>query len=179
MLFRSFQNLEKEIENTGLPINGNNFWISLYLSPVFQNDLDFSIRYNRSISNEYISDGIGDRIKIQLGNKFNLFSNAMTLKYHVSIDGYMNRKNGYALTPIERYPVHQPELASLENLWVPSFTAICFVKNVEISYAMHHLTNIIDDYLNRSYDSNQIVFNKYYPSVTRLASLAIKWNFYN
>ena len=73
----------------GLPTKGNNFWISLYLSPVFQNDLDFSIRYNRSISNEYISDGIGDRIKIQHGNKFNLFSNAMTLKYHVSIDGYM------------------------------------------------------------------------------------------
>ena len=175
----AFQNFKREFNHMGLPTKGNNFWISLYVSPIFQNDLDFSIRYNRSISNEYISDGIGDRIKILLGNKFNLFQNAMTLKYHVSIDGYMNRKNGYSLTPIERYPVHQPELASLENMWVPSFTAICFVKNVEISYAMHHLTNIIDDYLNRSYDSNQIVFNKYYPSVTRLASLAIKWNFYD
>ena len=163
----------------GLPNEGNNLWISLYLSPVFQNDLEFSIRYNRSMSNEYINDGIGGRMKIQLGNKFNLFSNAMTLKYHISIDGYMNRRNGYALTPIERYPVHQPEQALLENLWVPSFTVTSFIKNVEISYAMHHLTNIIDDYLNRSYDSNQIVFNKYYPSVTRLASLAIKWNFYN
>ena len=163
----------------GLPTKGNNFWISLYLSPVFQNDLDFSIRYNRSISNEYISDGIGDRIKIKLGNKFNLFSNAMTLKYHVSIDGYMNRKNGYALTPIERYPVHQLESASLVNLWIPSFTVTSFVKNVEISYTMYHLTNILDDSLSRNYDSNQIVFNKYYPSVTRLASLAIKWKFYN
>ena len=95
------------------------------------------------------------------------------------MDGYMNRKNGYALTPIERYPVHQPELASLENLWVPSFTAICFVKNVEISYAMHNLTNIINDYLSRNYGSNEIVFNKFYPSVSRLASLAIKWNFYD
>ena len=175
----AFQNFAREFNHMGLPAKGNNFWISFYLSPVFQNDLDFSIRYNRSISNEYISDGIGDRLKIQLGNKFNLFSNAMTLKYHVSIDGYMNRKNGYALTPIERYPVHQPEPASLENLWIPSFTAICFVKNVEISYEMHHLTNIINDYLSRNYDSNEIVFNKYYPSVTRLASLAIKWNFYN
>ena len=120
-----------------------------------------------------------ERMKIQLGNNFNLFSNAMTLKYHVSLDGYMNIKNEYALTPIERYPVHQSEQAPLENLWVPSFTVTCFVKNVEISYALHHLTNIIDDYLNRSHDSNQIVFNKYYPSVNRLASLAIKWNFYN
>ena len=118
-------------------------------------------------------------MKIQLGNKFNLFSNAMTLKYHVSIDGYMNRRNGYALTPIERYPVHQSEQALLENLWVPSFTVTSFIKNVEISYAMHHLTNIIDDYLNHSYSSNQIVFNEYYPSVNRLVSLAIKWNFYN
>ena len=76
--------------------------------PCFSNDLEFSIIYNRSISNEYINDGIGDRIKIELGNKFNLFSNAMTIKYHVSMDGYMNRKNGYALNPIDRYPVHQP-----------------------------------------------------------------------
>ena len=173
------QNFEREIDHMGLPTKGNNLWISFYLSPVFQNDLEFSIRYNRSISNEYINDGIGDRMKIQLGNKFNLFSNAMTLKYHVSIDGYINRKSGYALTPIERYPVHQLEQASLENLWVPSLTVTSFVKNVEISYEMHHLTNIIDDYLNRSYNSNQIVFNKYYPSVTRLASLAIKWNFLN
>ena len=103
----------------------------------------------------------------------------MTLKYHVSIDGYMNRKSGYDLTPIERYPVHQSEQSSLENLWVPSLTVTSFVKNVEISYTMHHLTHIIDDYLNRSYDNNQIVFNKFYPSVTRLASLAIKWNFLN
>ena len=175
----AFQNFEREFNHMGLPTKGNNFWISLYLSPVFQNDLDFSIRYNRSISNKYISDGIGDRMKIQLGNKFNLFSNALTLKYHVSIDGYMNRKSGYDLTPIERYPVHQSEQSSLENLWVPSLTVTSFVKNVEISYTMHHLTNIIDDYLNRSYDSNQIVFNKYYPSDTRLASLAIKWNFLN
>jgi hypothetical protein len=175
----AFQNFERKIDQMGLPTKGNNLWMSLYLSPVFQNDLEFSIRYNRSISREYINDGIGDRMKIQLGNKFNLFSNAMTIKYHVSMDGYMNRKNGYALNPIERYPVYQPEQASLKNLWIPSFTVTSFVKNVEISYAMHHLTNIIDDYLNRSYDSNQIVFNKYYPSVTRLASLAIKWNFYN
>ena len=175
----AFQNFEREIDHMELPTKGNNLWISAYLSPIFQNDLEFSIRYNRSISNEYINDGIGDRMKIQLGNKFNLFSNAMTLKYHVSIDGYMNRKSGYDLTPIERYPVHQSEQSSLENLWVHSLTVTSFVKNVEISYTMHHLTNIIDDYLNRSYDSNQIVFNKYYPSVTRLASLAIKWNFYN
>ena len=175
----AFQNFEREFNHNGLPTKGNNFWISLYLSPVFQNDLDFSIRYNRSISNEYISDGIGDRIKIQFGNKFNLFSNAMTLKYHISIDGYMNRKNEYALTPIERYPIYQSEQAQLKNLWVPSFTVKCLVKNVEISYAMYNLINIIDDFLNRSYDSNQIVFNKYYPSVTRLASLAIKWNFHN
>ena len=103
----------------------------------------------------------------------------MCIRDSVSIDGYMNRKSGYDLTPIERYPVHQSEQSSLENLWVPSLTVTSFVKNVEISYAMHHLTNIIDDYLNRSYDSNQIVFNKYYPSDTRLASLAIKWNFLN
>ena len=175
----AFQNFKREINHMGLPNEGNNLWISLYLSPVFQNDLEFSIRYNRSISNEYINDGIGQRIKIQLGNKFNLFSKSMTLKYHGSLDGYVNRKNGYALSPIDRYPVYQPEQASLENLWIFSFTFTSFVKNVEISYAMHHLTNIIDDYLNRSYDSNQIIFNKYYPSATRLASLAIKWNFLN
>jgi len=175
----AFQNFEKEIYHMELPTKGNNLWISFYLSPVFQNDLEFSIRYYRSISNDYINDGIGERMKIQLGNNFNLFSNAMTLKYHISIDGYMNRKNEYALTPIERYPIYQSEQAQLKNLWVPSFTVKCLVKNVEISYAMYNLINIIDDFLNRSYDSNQIVFNKYYPSVTRLASLAIKWNFYN
>ena len=175
----AFQNLKREIDNMGLPTKGNNFWISFYLSPVFQNDLEFSIRYNKSISNKYINDGIEDRMKIQFSNCFNLFSNAMTLKYYVSIDGYINRKNEYALTPIERYPVHQPEQSPLENLWIPSFTLICFVKNVEFSYEMYHLTNIIDDYLNRNYDSNQIVFNQYYPSLTRLASLAIKWNFYD
>ena len=91
----------------------------------------------------------------------------------------MNRKNEYALTLIERYPIRQLEQASLEDLWIPSFNIMCTVKNVEISYRMHHLTNIIDDYLNRNYDSYQIVFNEYYPSDTRLASLAIKWNFYN
>ncbi|MEL0174658.1 MAG: hypothetical protein VW904_07970, partial [bacterium] len=74
----AFQNFERKIDQMGLPTKGNNLWMSLYLSPVFQNDLEFNIRYNRSISREYINDGIGDRMKIQLGNKFNLFSNAMT-----------------------------------------------------------------------------------------------------
>ena len=175
----AFQKLEREINNMGLPVKGNNFWISFYASHVFQNDLEFSIRYNKSINNDYVNDGNGDRIKIKLGNNFELFSKSMILKYRVSIDGYMNRKNEYALTLIERYPIRRLEQVSIEDLWIPSFNIICVVKNVEISYRMHHLTNIIDDYLNRNYDSNQIVFNEYYPSDIRLASLAIKWNFHN
>ena len=162
----------------GLPTKGNNLWISLYLSPVFQNDLELSIRYNRSMSNEYINDGIGDRMKIQLGNDFNLFSNAMSVHYLFSIDGYMKRTTEYALTPVERYPLKQVDSIQLQDLWVPSFTIKSFIKNVEITYKMNHVKNIINDYLGKE-NSEQIIFNKFYPSVVRLASLSITWNFLN
>ena len=174
----AFQNFEREIDHMGLPTKGNNLWISLYLSPVFQNDLELSIRYNRSMSNEYINDGIGDRMKIQLGNNFNLFSNAMSVHYLFSIDGYMKRTTEYALTPVERYPLKQVDSIPLQDLWVPSFTIKSFIKNVEITYEMNHIKNIINDYLGKE-NSEQIIFNKFYPSVVRLASLSITWNFLN
>ena len=58
----------------------------------------------------------------------------MALKYHVSIDGYMNRKNEYDLTPIERYPIRKSEQAQLKNLWIPSFTITCFVQKLMNQY---------------------------------------------
>ena len=130
------------------------------------------------MSNEYINDGIGDRMKIQLGNNFNLFSNAMSIHYLFSVHGYMRRTTEYALTPVERYPLKQVDSTPLQDLWVPSFTIKSFIKNVEITYEMNHVKNIINDYLGKE-NREQIIFNKFYPSVVRLASLSIAWNFLN
>ena len=174
----AFKNFERDIDHMGLPTKGNNLWISLYLSPVFQNDLELSIRFNRSITNEYINDGIGDRMRIRVGNNFNLFSNAMSVHYLFSVDGYMKRTTEYALTPVERYPLKQVDSIPLQDLWVPSFTIKSFIKNVEITYEMNHVKNIINDYFGKE-NSEQIIFNKFYPSVVRLASLSITWNFLN
>ena len=174
----AFKNFERDIDHMGLPTKGNNLWISLYLSPVFQNDLELSIRFNRSITNEYINDGIGDRMRILVGNNFNLFSNAMSVHYLFSVDGYMKRTTEYALTPVERYPLKQVDSIPLQDLWVPSFTIKSFIKNVEITYEMNHVKNIINDYFGKE-NSEQIIFNKFYPSVVRLASLSITWNFLN
>tara|TARA_B100000927_G_scaffold277326_1_gene258848 strand:+ start:1271 stop:2848 length:1578 start_codon:yes stop_codon:yes gene_type:complete len=174
----AFKNFERDIDHMGLPTKGNNLWISLYLSPVFQNDLELSIRFNRSITNEYINDGIGDRMRILVGNNFNLFSNAMSVHYLFSVDGYMKRTTEYALTPVERYPLKQVDSIPLQDLWVPSFTVKSFIKNVEITYEMNHVKNIINDYFGKE-NSEQIIFNKFYPSVVRLASLSITWNFLN
>ena len=53
------------------------------------------------------------------------------------------------------------------------------VKNVEINYEMNNVLNIIYDSLGKRYNDNQIIFNQYYPSASRMASLSIKWSFLN
>ena len=41
----------------------------------------------------------------------------------------------------------------------------------------NNLTNIIYDYLGSDEQDNNIQFNPYFPSMRRLASLSIKWDF--
>ena len=161
----------------GLPKNGFNGWISFDFNHSFSNDLFIHIRYSLIENSDYVVDGVRDRLKIKVGNDFRLFSNAMSVHYSFSLDGYLNRENEYSLSPVEKFPFKEDKISELEDIWIPYFNLKCVVKNVEINYKMNNVLNIIYDSLGKTYKGDQIIFNQFYPNASRLASLSIKWSF--
>ena len=175
----AFYKINRKSTYMGLPKNGFNKWISFYVNHSFSNDLFIHFRYSLIDNSDYVSDGIKNRLKIKVGNNFRLFSNAMSVHYSISLDGYLNRENEYSLSPVEKFPFKKDQISELKDLWIPYFHLKCVVKNVEITYEMNNVLNIIYDSLGKSYNDNQIIFNQYYPNASRMASLSIKWSFLN
>ena len=163
----------------GLQKYGFNNWVSFYVNHHFTNDLFLHIGYSLVDNSDYVSDGIKNRLKIKIGDNFRLFSNSMSIHYSISLDGYLNRENEYSLSPVEKFPFKAGQISELKDLWIPYFHLKCVVKNVEITYGMNNVLKIIYDSLGKSYNDNQIIFNQYYPSASRVASLSIKWSFLN
>ena len=128
-------------------------------------------------SNNYITDGIEDRVKINFNNHFNLFSRAMGVQTSLSFSGFINRYSDYVLSPTEQYPIKIDSQETLENIWLIDFSILCTVKNLQIKYEMNNLANIIYDYLGGNKQDHSVQFSPYFPKMRRLASLSIKWNF--
>ena len=73
--------------------------------------------YHSLVDNlDYVSDGIKNRLKIKVGNNFRLFSNAMSVYYSISLDGYLNRENEYSLSPVEKFPFKTDQISELKDL---------------------------------------------------------------
>jgi hypothetical protein len=163
----------------GLPNNGTNLWMSFYLNHSFTKNLIFDISYDKSEAIKYVYDGIIDRLKIKISGDLNLFSEAMALSYVFSLDGYLNRENGYALSPIEKFPIKSTGDKDLQNIWIPSLSIQSTVKNVEIKYEMINILSVIYDLTGTNRSNSPIIFNHFFPSESRLASLSIRWHFSN
>ena len=175
----AFYKINRNSTYMGLPKNGFNNWMFFYFNHYFSNNLFLHIGYSLVDNLDYVSDGIKNRLKIKVENNFRLFSNAMSVHYSILLDGYLNRENEYSLSPVEKFPFKTDQISELKDLWIPYFHLKCVVKNVEITYEMNNVLNIIYDSLGKSYNDNQIIFNQYYPSASRMASLSIKWSFLN
>ena len=163
----------------GLPKGGTNLWLSLNVNHPFTKNLIFDISYNKSQAIKYVYDGIRDRLKLKISGDLKLFSKAMALSYVFSLDGYLNRQYGYALSPVEKFPFKAIGEDKLKNIWIPSLSITSAVKNVQIKYEMINILNIAYDFLGKSNLDSPIIFNQFFPSESRLASLSIMWNFYN
>ena len=175
----AFYKIDRNSTYMGLPKNGFNNWISFYVNHSFSNNLFLHIGYSLVNSSDYIGDGIKNRFKIKIGNDFKLFASAMSVHYSFSLDGYLDRDSEYSLSPVEKFPSKAEPISELKDLWIPYFQLRSVVKNVEINYKMNNVLNIIYDSLSKSYNDDQIIFNQYYPNASRMASLSIKWSFYN
>ena len=163
----------------GLPKGGTNLWLSLNVNHPFTKNLIFDISYDKSKAIKYVHDGIRDRLKLKISGDLKLFSKAMALSYVFSLDGYLNRQYGYALSPVEKFPVKVTGEDKLKNIWVPSLSITSTVKSVEIKYEMINMLNIAYNFLGKSNLDSPIILNQFFPSESRLASLSIMWNFYN
>ena len=160
-----------------LPKEGSNIWSSGLLKYEFMRDNRFSISYDKMNSNNYITDGIKDRLKFKLENQFKLFSSSMLVKSSISLSGFFNRYNDYVLHPVEKYPVRFNAEGMIKDIWLADFFISCTIKSIQIKYEMRNLSNIIYDYLGESEKDYSIQFNPYYPQMRRLASLSIYWKF--
>ena len=65
----------------------------------------------------------------------------------------------------------------MDDTWLMNLSFLFRIKSLDIKYEMNNLTNIIYDYLGNNDQDNSIQFNPYFPSMRRLASLSIKWDF--
>jgi len=95
----------------------------------------------------------------------------------LSVSGFLGRNNDYVLHPIDQYPIKVDSDNLLKDIWLMNFSVSFRVKSLHVKYEMNNLTNIINDYLGSDEQDNNIQFNPYFPSMRRLASLSIKWNF--
>ena len=162
-----------------LPSGGTSWWMSCYLNYSVSKNLLFDISYDRLNADKYVYDGIRDRLKIKISGDLNLFSKSMALKYFISLDGYLGRQYGYALSPVEKFPIKATGEEQLKNIWVPSLSVMSTVKNMEIKYEMINILSIVYDFLGKKHSDNPIVFNQFFPSESRLATLSIMWKFSN
>ena len=160
-----------------LPNNGSNIWFSGAIKYRLVGNHFFLFRYDKMKSNNYITDGIEDRIKIKFDNHFNLFSRSMGVQTSLSFSGFINRHSDYVLSPTEQYPIKINSQETLDNIWLIDFSISCRVKGLQVKYEMNNLANIIYDYLGGNKQDHSVQFNPYFPKMRRLASLSIKWNF--
>ena len=160
-----------------LPNNSSNIWFYGFIKYQAFDNLLLELGYNKMSSDDYITDGINERINLKLNNYFKLFSQAMTVYTSLSVSGFLGRNNDYVLHPIDQYPIKIDSDNLLKNIWLMNFSVSFRVKSLYVKYEMNNLTNIIYDYLGSDEQDNNIQFNPYFPSMRRLASLSIKWNF--
>ena len=176
--FNSFKREDEPIPDQYLlPKEGSNIWFSGFLEYEFIHDNRFSISYDKMNSNNYITDGIEDRVKFKLENQFKLFSGSMLVQSSISLSGFLNRYSDYVLHPVEKYPVRIESESISRDTWLADLIISCRVKSLQIKYEMNNLSNVIYDYLGDSNKDYNIQFNPYYPEMRRLASLSIYWKF--
>jgi len=176
--FNSFKREDEPIpDHYLLPKEGSNIWFSGFLEYEFIHDNRFSISYDKMDSNNYITDGIKDRLKFKLENQFKLFSGSMLVQSSISLSGFFNRYSDYVLHPVEKYPVRINAEGMTKDIWLADFFISCRVKSLQIKYEMKNLSNVIYDYLGESQKDYSVQFNPYYPQMRRLASLSIYWKF--
>ena len=176
--FNSFKREGEPIpEQYLLSKEGSNIWFSGFLEYEFTYGNRFSISYDKINSNNYITDGIEDRVKFKLENQFKLFSGSMLVQSSISLSGFLNRYSDYVLHPVEKHPVRIESESISKDMWLADFIISCRVKSLQIKYEMNNLSNVIYDYLGDSNKDYNIQFNPYYPEMRRLASLSIYWKF--
>jgi len=176
-----FNSFKREGESNSdqylFPKEGSNIWFSGFLEyKIFHNNR-FSTSYDKMNSNNYITDGIEDRVKFKLENQFKLFSGLMLVQSSISLSGFLNRYSDYVLHPIEKHPVRIESESLSQDTWLADFIISCRVKSLQIKYEMNNLSNVIYDYFGDSNKDYNIQFNPYYPEMRRLASLSIYWKF--
>jgi len=177
-----FNSVERNIRNSQfntvfLADNSSNVWFYGFIKYQVFGNLLLELGYNKMNSNDYITDGIDERINIKLNNHFKLFSQAMTVYTSLSVSGFLGRENDYVLHPIDQYPIKIDSDNLLNDIWLINFSISFRVKSLQVKYEMNNLTNIIYDYLRSNEQDNSVQFNPYFPSMRRLALLSIKWDF--
>ena len=179
IFFNSVQRNINDLQynNLLLPEKASNVWFYGFIKYQPFDNLLLEIGYNKMNSNDYITDGIDERINLKLNNHFKLFSQAMSVYTSLSVSGFLGRENDYVLHPIDQYPIKIDSGNPLKDIWLMNFSVSFSVKSLHVKYEMNNLTNIIYDYLGSDEQDNNIQFNPYFPSMRRLASLSIKWDF--
>ena len=64
-----------------------------------------SFGLDKMYSNNFITDGVNDRARIVIQNKFGLFSKSMKVNTSLNFSGLFNRQTEYVLHPTEQFPV--------------------------------------------------------------------------
>ena len=160
-----------------LPNNSSNIWFYGFIKYQAFDNLLLEFGYNKMSSDDYITDGINERINLKLNNHFKMFSQAMIVNTSLSVSGFLGRNNDYVLHPIDQYPLKIDSDNLLKDIWLMNFSVSFRVKSLHVKYEMNNLKNIIYDYIGSDEQDNYIQFNPYFPNMRRLASLSIKWDF--
>ena len=164
--------------NHGLYLNsGSSLWISSDINVKFSQNTNMLFGLDKMYSNNFITDGVNDRARIEIQNKFGLFSKSMKVNTSLNFSGLFNRQTEYVLHPTEQFPVKINHDQSLNNILLLDFFISAQIKNIQIKYDMYNLANIIYDYLGKNDQDFNYQLSPYFPELRRLTSLSINWIF--
>ena len=145
--------------------------------------LHLALEYNHQFTDNFLSDGIADKIHLKTKTQFPLFDGFMLLDASFSINGWLNREWNTTLHPIEMVPVDfydEKDLlgapVELDNIWFINGSITAHVSTFTIKYEWFNINEMILASLSSDEDN----FFQIHPEMPRLGRqviLSIEWHF--
>lgn len=121
---------------------------------------------------------IGKILTTGIWGNLNLFRKNLALKAHLWGTGWLDRSANFSFDPLHEVPFSQSNGQTLPDQWSLHFEVFATVSTVVLTYRMMNLLNVASPLLGGlKQDLIRVRPGDFYPSLGRLISFGVTWNF--